>query len=730
MNKTRKASLIEKSEKTEMELKLDYMIEMMNGMQKDNTKHFNELEGKINEMDNKFNKVSTEINELKNEIKIIKDLGQKVGELEQRCLQMEDQQKESEKRIVDWEDEFRKLENQMLLVELHQKQNILRLRGVPEKEGEKIRKEIIINLAKYLDTEEDVLEEDIEKIFRINTKQGENRRERDILIFFSRLKTKEEILKKNTKSKLKINLKDVLILKEIPYKILRKRREYDFVTNILRRENIRYKWEDIEGFSVTYKEKKMKITTIQQGKDLVEQIENELRKKEDELSTLIPGDKMERGRPGHARLAALLRSCGIVNNDEPYRATECVFVSRRAPSAGVATQSSTQQSAIGAPHGDRRPLLTINAMDILPSSPSLLESGVSINMPLRPSGSEAQATGSGTQGTEDQRENIAIGGDQHARGEQAHVEEEGIHDANEDDLEQAMEGQGEQQVHEEGRPLPTGNEGQPGGPPEGEGTPERRATRERIRLRRVGVLADFARAMVEQGEAEAEERRQGRLESRQRFDTLMTAIDRGNTAIERVVDAFCQRVGTAERANTILEALVSHVQRGEQEGGGHLEFQVPRNSTPSSGRQFLAATTATSPSLLREAPPNQIRDMFFPPRGGSHAMASPSVLAPNTPEIGTCCSHRHSKSDKSAIENRPPSKRSLHFSGTQQGSLSQSKAGTRKSSVLGDGNKGSKAKRERLREEMEESSDMQSIAPEMGREASGRVRRQKQIFDL
>uniref|UniRef100_A0ACB8EEZ4 Uncharacterized protein n=1 Tax=Sphaerodactylus townsendi TaxID=933632 RepID=A0ACB8EEZ4_9SAUR len=67
-------------------------------------------------------------------------------------------------------------------------------------------------------------------------------------------------------------------------------------------------------------------------------------------------------------------------------------------------------------------------------------------------------------------------------------------------------------------------------------------------------------AMVEQGEAEAEERRQARLEdrteSRLRFDALMAAIDRGNSAMESMGDTLRQRVASADRANTILETLL------------------------------------------------------------------------------------------------------------------------------------------------------------------------------
>uniref|UniRef100_A0ACB8F526 Uncharacterized protein n=1 Tax=Sphaerodactylus townsendi TaxID=933632 RepID=A0ACB8F526_9SAUR len=90
-------------------------------------------------------------------------------------------------------------------------------------------------------------------------------------------------------------------------------------------------------------------------------------------------------------------------------------------------------------------------------------------------------------------------------------------------------------------------------------SPERRMTADRRRVRRVGVLADFAKAMVEQGEVEAMERRrfedrrerevasfmQSRAEQNSELSSLRLAIDRGNDIMQTLVTALLQRMGSS-----------------------------------------------------------------------------------------------------------------------------------------------------------------------------------------
>uniref|UniRef100_A0ACB8EMN2 Uncharacterized protein n=1 Tax=Sphaerodactylus townsendi TaxID=933632 RepID=A0ACB8EMN2_9SAUR len=90
-------------------------------------------------------------------------------------------------------------------------------------------------------------------------------------------------------------------------------------------------------------------------------------------------------------------------------------------------------------------------------------------------------------------------------------------------------------------------------------SPERRLTAEKRRIRRVGVLADSARAVVEQGEMEAMERRrleekhnkevaafrQCRAERNRELSSLRMAIDRGNDIMQSLVTVLLQRTGSS-----------------------------------------------------------------------------------------------------------------------------------------------------------------------------------------
>ncbi|XP_048345444.1 uncharacterized protein LOC125428814 [Sphaerodactylus townsendi] len=289
----------------------------------------------------------------------------------------------------------------------------------------------------------------------------------------------------------------------------------------------------------------------------------------------------------------------------------------------------------------------------------------------------------------------------------------------------------ENQVPDAGRPVsPPNSEGHCEGQPQEPRTAERRATRERTRLRRVGVLADFARAMVEQGEERRQARLEERRESRRRFDTLMSAIDRGNSVIESMVDMLSQRVASRERSNTILETLVGHVQRSL--AAGELSIDLPARPTTAAtpGRPFQAASPAHLSSVHREVVQDPFRDLRFLFSGAPEERATCPLLVPDAPEANGSDSERNSIPDETDRENRPPATRPLFCPPSRDKSSCEGKASTRKSHVLAQSNTGPPAKRERSLEGMEQSASRDAGEHNMGRVGSGRARRQKPIFDL
>ncbi|XP_048340452.1 factor of DNA methylation 3-like [Sphaerodactylus townsendi] len=259
----------------ETDTKLDQVLEMITMMQKDNMEHFQKLEQGF---ERSFQKLESEIREIKSDLTKLKVTDEKVQKLTLTVNQLQENQEEMNEKSKETEIEMEKMRNQMALLEIKLKADVLRFRGVPEEEGENIKKKMTHHLSKYINMEEDEFDEDISKVVRANySKRDVLKRERDVLIFFSRKRTREDILAQSIKTSLQIQDKKILILKDIPNRILQKRKEYYFLRDFLRENNIRYKWEDLEGLRATYNFKSYRLTTVPQAQDFLEKLKKNLK---------------------------------------------------------------------------------------------------------------------------------------------------------------------------------------------------------------------------------------------------------------------------------------------------------------------------------------------------------------------------------------------------------------------------------------------------------------------
>lgn len=105
----------------------------------------------------------------------------------------------------------------------------MRLRTIPKVSDENIREKIIKALAIFLDWEEEDTEVETGKVYRINSTFMRTRNVlRDVLVHFVRKKTSDQVLQQHFNKRLKIDNTDITVLKEIPIRILRKRKEFGF----------------------------------------------------------------------------------------------------------------------------------------------------------------------------------------------------------------------------------------------------------------------------------------------------------------------------------------------------------------------------------------------------------------------------------------------------------------------------------------------------------------------
>ncbi|XP_042300103.1 uncharacterized protein LOC121918061 [Sceloporus undulatus] len=103
-----------------------------------------------------------------------------------------------------------------------------------------------------------------------------------------------ELSKKIDEERIVIDDKELEVFRDIPANILKKRQEYRFLTQLLQRLNIRYRWERIEGISLTYGQKRYRINSIEKAKDIYKKLIARKKKEEEKEAKEKKKDKEKR----------------------------------------------------------------------------------------------------------------------------------------------------------------------------------------------------------------------------------------------------------------------------------------------------------------------------------------------------------------------------------------------------------------------------------------------------
>lgn len=225
----------------------------------DTHKEIESLASKIDRMTGEFKDLKTEVEQLTTQTK---DLEKKTSNI------MTDQQN---------------VNMSFLLQEVRYRERNIKLRGLPEAEKEQIFDRIIPALAEYIETSEETLNWQIEKIFRINSRLAKEKNlDRDIAICFTNARLRNKVCSQNLEKKLIIEDKEIEIYKDIPIQILRRRQDYRFLTQELLKNNIKYRWDTFEGIVFSYRQKRYKIDNLDKAKDFYRRIVERDKKPEEE----------------------------------------------------------------------------------------------------------------------------------------------------------------------------------------------------------------------------------------------------------------------------------------------------------------------------------------------------------------------------------------------------------------------------------------------------------------
>ncbi|KAM3846951.1 uncharacterized protein M6D78_004035 [Vipera latastei] len=175
---------------------------------------------------------------------------------------------DAEQKIDRVEAKIDRIEDELTILEYKNMEFALRIRGLKENPKEDLEWEVAQAAAPVLKCEPEELLKEMDKTFRVNSWIARQKKlPRDVVIYFSRRLTRNSIIQAFYREKFQIAGQDIMILKEIPHKILRKWKDFAFLSDELKKRQIQFRWEIPIGIVVNYAGTRYRLDTILKAKD-------------------------------------------------------------------------------------------------------------------------------------------------------------------------------------------------------------------------------------------------------------------------------------------------------------------------------------------------------------------------------------------------------------------------------------------------------------------------------
>ncbi|CAI5799322.1 glutamic acid-rich protein-like isoform X1 [Podarcis lilfordi] len=245
-----------------MEKSLNDKLDILAGNIQQNSKLIIDLTTQISDLSLKNKELAKSVQELKSKSTKQEEMTKKLQIENKDIKKSQDSTKEE---INDLKRAHEELLDDLSLMEMCQKEMVLRFRGVPQTYDEQIQEKLSQEIANWLGVEVEEMLLDIDKIFRIKSERSDTYKgPGDCLFFFNSRLLKDKILHQKGQAKLIIEDRPIKIFKEIPKRILKKRQNYKTVTDALKKNSIRFRWEFPEGITFTYKDRRKTFRSVEE----------------------------------------------------------------------------------------------------------------------------------------------------------------------------------------------------------------------------------------------------------------------------------------------------------------------------------------------------------------------------------------------------------------------------------------------------------------------------------
>ncbi|XP_070796550.1 uncharacterized protein [Pituophis catenifer annectens] len=231
------------------------------------------MDGKLKQFTEDINAMLTDVveekhNEIDDIILAASGLTKHLVQLEERVEEINDANLNLENKVGEMMTKTEEVDDELVMLQYRSMEFALRLRGLKENSRENL-KDICANaIAEIIKERSEDVAIQIDKIYRVNSWMARQRQlPRDVVIYFTTRRIRNDILQASYKNKIQVDGQELVVLKEIPPKMLRARKDFGFLVNELRNQQVQYRWDVPKGLIVTYGGQRHRLNTVWKAKD-------------------------------------------------------------------------------------------------------------------------------------------------------------------------------------------------------------------------------------------------------------------------------------------------------------------------------------------------------------------------------------------------------------------------------------------------------------------------------
>uniref|UniRef100_A0A670IAP6 L1 transposable element RRM domain-containing protein n=1 Tax=Podarcis muralis TaxID=64176 RepID=A0A670IAP6_PODMU len=208
-------------------------------------------------------KIEETVSELRGQIKeVSRKVDEGLKKSKQEIKEMKREEEKMKNEIADLNRTQEELKDSIAMNELKQKEVNLRLRQVPETQNENIKERLIKEFARWMEMSEAEIARSIQNAFRMKSKTNKLKKfPGDCVVIFKDREMRNLILHRNREKRLYIDGNYIIIFKDIPIRLLKRREAYKPLVQLLKKNRIDFRWEFPEGVSFFYKGVKRRLTS-------------------------------------------------------------------------------------------------------------------------------------------------------------------------------------------------------------------------------------------------------------------------------------------------------------------------------------------------------------------------------------------------------------------------------------------------------------------------------------